>query len=38
MIEQPEERYLQIERLQTNHPGRIQKICSELQDEENFKK
>jgi len=33
VIEQPEERYLQIERLQTKHPGRIQKMCTELQDE-----
>lgn len=33
IIEQPEERYLQIERLQTKHPGRIQQMCKELVDE-----
>ena len=32
LIEQPEERYLQIERLQTKHPGRIQQMCTELHD------
>ncbi len=32
LIEHPEERYLQIERLQTKHPGRIQQLCKELHD------
>lgn len=33
VIEQPEERYLQIERLQTKHPGRIQMLCKQLEDD-----
>ena len=33
-IEQPEERYLQVEKLQTKHPGRIQLVCTKLNDNE----
>ena len=33
-IEQPEERYLQVEKLQTKHPGRIQLVCTKLKDNE----
>ena len=33
-IEQPEERYLQVEKLQTKYPGRIQLVCTKLKDAE----
>lgn len=30
LIDQPEEQFLQIERLQTKHPGRLKKVCTQL--------
>ena len=33
-IEQPEERYIQVEKLQTKHPGRIQKVCTSCNDDD----
>lgn len=32
IIEQPEERYFQVKRLQTKYPGRIQLVCTKLKD------